>query len=607
MFSFLKSSRKTVLKNGQVLVEAFKKSRQQLFRLSLISVGLTFLSLLIVGLKFFYPFHMILGISIYILSFIPLTRRIYLSRQTWKKYHLYSWSTSFFKRERWRLLLTVVFITFIISFFWLRPLDEKPFAGLTDKQISEMVTDDIYQSVTAMDYLESSGNELITALSSGREDQNFNDDITNSFTIFLEAVAFSESLTDKHRYFASLPYRLWDERVSSFLISYSLYVKKYELMNRIIVNVSRNEYLKKVLNQHILVQNKDGVYSEMVNRFYEPKTRLRLLGGYLYMKIFVRLSDVTDNTEYDLLRDKAVESYNYLNKNSLQTIFQGIEVLGDNVEYRMFDTWFPIQKTVATGMGRAILTTRGKDGFITEKQAVEMAEIMQPSDIMLQRRNWHVSNVGIPGFWTHSALYTGSLKIMDEYFSSEFPYEGFEDMSSYLKTKYPAVYENYMESDKDGNQKTVIEAIERGVVLQSISTSADADFVVVLRADLSKHDKFLSVLRALSNFGKPYDFNFDFDTRDAIVSSELVYDAYSTKLPEKMGLEFKTSIVNGRKIVSPLDIANKFVNEHETDSPSLVFVYFLRGSETEQTAIVGSEGDFIESVGWSKFSFLQNE
>jgi hypothetical protein len=235
-----------------------------------------------------------------------------------------------------------------------------------------------------------------------------------------------------------------------------------------------------------------------------------------------------------------------------------------------------------------------------------MEKEMQPGDIMLQRRNWHVSNVGIPGFWTHSALYVGGIERIDDFFASEFPYEGHESMTAYLQATLPDVYTKITQVDMWGDAMAVVEAIEPGVVLQSLPVSTDADFVVVLRPQLTKKDILQSVIKAFEHIGKPYDYNFDFDTRDALVCSELVYDAYFEKLPVKNGLHFETSVVNGRKIVSPFDMANKFVEERWNEKPELRFVYFLRSDEETGKARKGSEVEFLESVEWSKFSFFQD-
>ncbi len=506
---------------------------------------------------------------------------------------------SFLKKEKTRLAFGLLIFILGAVFLWLRPLDAKPFDGMSDEKIINLVSDDLYRSVSAMDYLETSGNDLLEVLSEANSDNNGTEDIDYHFSTFLEAVAYSESLTETHRYFASIPYRLWNQRITSFLISYSLYVKKYELVHRVMVEVSGDEHKSKALNQFNRNFQKPNIYNEMVVRFYSPKTRVRLTGGHFYQKFFIG-DTPREEDSFLLLRDKAYGSYGYLLSNFGQTVLESPKVLGDGVEQEMFDTWFPVQKTVASTMGKAILSTRGNEGLIDGADALVMEKVMLPGDIMLQRRNWHVSNVGIPGFWTHSALYTGDLSTMDKYFASEFPYEGHESFSALIESKFPSLYEVYI-TDLD-NPPAVIEAIEPGVILQTLTKSADADYVAVLRPNLSKKDKLMALEKAFSNFGKPYDFNFDFDTRDALACSELVYDAYFERLPEKLGLHMETSEVNGRKIVSPFDMAKKYVNEKDSDQQELTFVYLLMSDEKTKEVSLGTEKDFVESLEWSKFS-----
>jgi hypothetical protein len=217
------------------VMTAFQKRRKQLIRMSLISAVLTFLSLAIVGTRLFYPFHFVIGVSLYILSFAPFLYRIYLSRSTWRQYHAYTLTTGFVKKERRRLILAVLLLLLVAILLWLRPLDERPFAGLSNAEIVSLVNDDLYRSVTAMDYLETTGNELLEILVSSDNDNNQTSDIEASFTTFITAVAYSESLTDTHRYFSSIPYREWNTRLRSFLISYSLYAKKHELVHRVML------------------------------------------------------------------------------------------------------------------------------------------------------------------------------------------------------------------------------------------------------------------------------------------------------------------------------------------------------------------------------------
>lgn len=150
----------------------------------------------------------------------------------------------------------------------------------------------------------------------------------------------------------------------------------------------------------------------------------------------------------------------------------------------------------------------------------------------------------------------------------------------------------------------MIESISEGVLIHPLEVSAEADYVAVMRPRLSKLDKLKALERAFDNYGKPYDFDFDFDTQDAIVCSELVYDAYlSTK--DKKGIYFELNQITGRKITSPTDMAKKYADEYQQADRELDFVYFLNGSEEEKKAFVRGEKEFVESWKRSKYDWSQ--
>jgi hypothetical protein len=134
---------------SKVVFDAFQKRRRQLIWLSLESLSLTLLSLAIVGTKLFYPFHVVVGVMVYVLSFVPLGYRIYLGRDTWRRFHAYKFTAGFMKRERRRLFLAVVLLVGVVVFLWLRPLDTNPYAGLSDEEMAALVRDDLYRLVTA--------------------------------------------------------------------------------------------------------------------------------------------------------------------------------------------------------------------------------------------------------------------------------------------------------------------------------------------------------------------------------------------------------------------------------------------------------------------------
>ena len=54
----------------------------------------------------------------------------------------------------------------------------------------------------------------------------------------------------------------------------------------------------------------------------------------------------------------------------------------------MFDAWFPVQKGIANLMGDTLLSRRREGTLISIGQIAAMREVMEPGDIMVQRRNW---------------------------------------------------------------------------------------------------------------------------------------------------------------------------------------------------------------------------
>jgi hypothetical protein len=91
-----------------------------------------------------------------------------------------------------------------------------------------------------------------------------------------------------------------------------------------------------------------------------------------------------------------------------------------------------------------------------------------------------------------------------------------------------------------------------------------------------------SLLRAFEHLGKPYDYNFDFATDQALVCSELVYKAFrdlDILQPKRVG---------GRLLCSPNLLAERFDTQlRDSDVPELEFVLFLDG--------LGEPGKFQEA------------
>ena len=79
----------------------------------------------------------------------------------------------------------------------------------------------------------------------------------------------------------------------------------------------------------------------------------------------------------------------------------------DLVKGELFNQWFPLQKGVAEWMGDTRFAKESRR-LVSDAQLHEFRKKLEPGDIVLERRNWYLSNVGLPGFWPHAALHTGT-------------------------------------------------------------------------------------------------------------------------------------------------------------------------------------------------------
>lgn len=249
--------------------------------------------------------------------------------------------------------------------------------------------------------------------------------------------------------------------------------------------------------------------------------------------------------------------------------------VGRRLQRDAYNPVYEAQELVATFMGDTRIVRR--EAFIPVDLVRETLATYQlePGDIILERRNWYLSNAFLPGFWPHTALYIGT--------------------PDQLKTlgldadQLGAHWHEYTMLDH-GNPRVVIEAVSDGVVFASAEHSMNADYVAVLRPRLTQAQKAEAIRRAFAHHGKPYDFNFDFGTADKLVCSELVYHAYEGLL------DFEMEEVVGKKVITPLGIMNKFVAQRGTPAAQLDFVFFLDTAPGAKRARLASEAACCDSA-----------
>lgn len=245
---------------------------------------------------------------------------------------------------------------------------------------------------------------------------------------------------------------------------------------------------------------------------------------------------------------------------------------------------YDMQARLATYFGDTRILKR--EPFITVEQIKVLQEHLRPGDIVLERRNWYMSNAALPGFWPHAALYVGSVG----------------DMEKLGVLNHPVIRKHIVEIcmvADSGRQRLIIEAVSEGVVLMPATHSLHADYIAVLRPRLTQEQIAKAIVRALEHKGKPYDFDFDFSDTEKIVCTQLVSEAY------KGMIDFELVSVLGRDALPAGQIAKKFADGRGRHDQTLDMVLFLDAVPDEGLAKPGTEETFVESISRPR-AFVEN-
>lgn len=263
------------------------------------------------------------------------------------------------------------------------------------------------------------------------------------------------------------------------------------------------------------------------------------------------------------------------------------------------ESWLPVQTGVATWMGDTRVYREGA-ALISRELIASIQPALRPGDVMFERREWYLSNIGLPGFWTHVALYIGTPDERRAMFNEPETREWVKsqgepsgELERLLAARHPDAWKR-SGTREHGDPRRVLEAIGEGVSFTSLEHSAAADSLGVLRPRLTVRDRAIAIVRAFGYVGRPYDFEFDFVSDDKLVCSELVYKAYEPGESMK-GLNLELHEIAGHRVMPPTEIVSQWSREATSGKSQFDFVLFLDGTERGRTATRATEAALRES------------
>lgn len=272
--------------------------------------------------------------------------------------------------------------------------------------------------------------------------------------------------------------------------------------------------------------------------------------------------------------------------------------------------FFPVQAGVAEWMGDTKVY-RVAGALVSQEQIRSLR--LEPGDILLERREWYLSNVGLPGYWPHAALYIGTAEERASYFADPEVQawvrargEASGDLAQLLQRDFPKAYAASLKPQAGGHVPRVLEAISEGVSLTTLEHSAEADSLAVLRPRLTKRDKAQALWRAFHYHGRPYDFYFDFRSDATLVCTELVYKAYEPGT-EGPGLRLPLVSLLGRVATPANEFVRQFDAQYDTPSQQSDLIVFLDGHEKSRSARTAGIEEFRASWRRPKWHILTQD
>lgn len=209
--------------------------------------------------------------------------------------------------------------------------------------------------------------------------------------------------------------------------------------------------------------------------------------------------------------------------------------------------------------GNAVGLVETRKGKLFKKGDVlaDVSGSLQAGDILLEKTPFRLTDKLIPGYWGHAAVWIGTEAELKELGIWENP-----------------LVVRYRDEIREG--RLVVEALRSGVEMNTLKHFLNIDSIGVLRKpDLSREARANTVIQALRQVGKPYDYNFDVESKGRVYCSKLVYLSYS-------GIDWPTKRSLGRTTFTPDDVAVRVGK----DGPLQLITFYHDGQRVSDTPSV---------------------
>lgn len=277
----------------------------------------------------------------------------------------------------------------------------------------------------------------------------------------------------------------------------------------------------------------------------ESRHRIRRVIAF-YEEEKASFGDLDEDSDYaylELLIDSS-PSYNYVKKIRITEIASKKFVAFERISADMFSESTDEGFDILSGLfGNTLGLYESRKGKLygDEEALKNIQTTLQPLDILLEKTPFRLTDKLIPGHFGHVAIWTGTkAELIDLGL--------WEDLHVNPYAEQISSPEN--PGSKDEHQ--IIEALRSGVQLSTLEHFMNIDDFAILRPIFEEGTNETltkeALIMAFRQLGKKYDFNFDVNTTDKIVCSELAYVSFPS-------MDWPTEKTLGRYSISPDNVA----------------------------------------------------
>ena len=314
-------------------------------------------------------------------------------------------------------------------------------------------------------------------------------------------------------------WRRWPHRLPVFLTAYAAGCLRHRAAGHLVgLAADRSVVWKKLDEENVRAGLPRKSFTRIYREYSRPGNMTRLL---VALEFYRRHQDEVRELAQDPLMGPVVE---LLAREDERMELNKREALKRGALYGWFSflrrhrvAWKNVTFGLFEAGGRAVadlnipgIKPRGAPKRIDAGIQERLLEVLQPGDVLVTRHDDALSNLFLPGYWPHAAMFLG-------------------------ETDGSTIAPEHRSGEVSG--PCFLEAKKDGVRVRRIAETLAVDELLVLRAPLPAEQIGPLLEKAVKEHaGKPYDFLFDFRTADRMVCTEVAYRTYHGVGPVRFDL-----------------------------------------------------------------------